>query len=220
MQIEYNDMVCSLTAIERERMPAPMFKFKQIRRMLFFNLRYLGQPRWDTGVSPPELEAFLETAKPGSALDLGCGTGTNLITLLDHGWTVIGVDEVCIAVLRARRKLRKAGYRGRVILGNVAGDLLPDKHFDLVLDIGCYHSLHEKARKKYHQNLRRWLNVGGTFLIYAHRKNTPDVGHGITETDLTRFGEFLKMRWQKNEAEKRPDGGCGRAATWARFDRV
>jgi SAM-dependent methyltransferase len=203
--------------LNNERMPVPMFK--QFRRMLFFNLRYLGRPRWDTGVSPPELKAFLETAKPGSALDLGCGTGTNMITLLDHGWTVTGVDEVWIAVLRARKKLRIAGYRSRVIRGNVAGKLLPDQHFDLVLDIGCYHSLHEKPREKYLQNLRRWLKKRGTFLIYAHRKNTPDAKHGITEADLARFQDFLKLNWQKNDAEKRPDGGSGRAATWARFDR-
>ena len=55
--------------------------FKKIKRFLDFNLRYLGDPPWDTGVSPPELINFLQTAEPGRALDLGCGSGTNLLTL-------------------------------------------------------------------------------------------------------------------------------------------
>jgi len=54
------------------------------RRMLY-NLMYrFGTPRWDTSITPPEVVAVIEgdTAIPsGRALDLGCGSGRNVIYL-------------------------------------------------------------------------------------------------------------------------------------------
>ncbi|HZD55845.1 MAG TPA: class I SAM-dependent methyltransferase, partial [Anaerolineales bacterium] len=64
----------------------------KILRRIFFNLWYYREPPWDTGISPPELLAFIESHPAGQALDLGCGTGTNVITLARNGWQVTGVD--------------------------------------------------------------------------------------------------------------------------------
>ena len=52
---------------------------KFIRR-LTFSLWYYFNPPWDSGISPPELLDFLEGRSSGHAIDLGCGTGTNVIT--------------------------------------------------------------------------------------------------------------------------------------------
>jgi hypothetical protein len=51
------------------------------RKSWSFDLRYLlGQPPWDTKVTPPEVVELVEgEGLPfGRALDLGCGTGTNV----------------------------------------------------------------------------------------------------------------------------------------------
>ena len=42
--------------------------------------------------------------RPGRAIDIGCGTGTNCKYLLDHGWDVTGVDFVPRALAVAKRK--------------------------------------------------------------------------------------------------------------------
>ena len=81
-----------------------------IRRLLF-ELRYLREKTpWDTGISPPELLKYLAESSPGYALDLGCGTGTNAITMTQRGWQVVGVDLSALAIRTARRNAHQAGF--------------------------------------------------------------------------------------------------------------
>ncbi|TMK17193.1 MAG: methyltransferase domain-containing protein [Actinobacteria bacterium] len=56
-----------------------------------------GRTPWDTGVTPPEVVDLIEgpaAVAAGRALDLGCGTGTNVRYLAQHGWEATGVDAV------------------------------------------------------------------------------------------------------------------------------
>jgi SAM-dependent methyltransferase len=193
--------------------------FDKFTRWLRFNLLYLGRPPWDTGVSPPELKDFLKATEPGRALDAGCGTGTNLLTMAKSGWAVVGVDISVLSVLRARAKLRRIDFTGRVICGDITGDLQLTLPFDLVLDIGCYHSLSQKEREKYRQNLDNWLAPGGSYLLYAHLRTEPGASHGVSEDDIQVFNKFLDMQYRQDNDEKRPDGGGGFPATWVQFDR-
>ena len=189
----------------------------KIPRWLRYNLRYLGQPPWDTGISPPELMAFLDTSPPGRALDVGCGTGTNLVTMASYGWAVTGLEIAWLSVIKARGKLRQTGFKGQVQCRNVGSRLRFGDSFDLVLDIGCYHSLNATEREAYHHNLGRWLEPSGTYLLYAHQQTSPTHPHGVVEADFTHFSQFLSLQWREDSDERRPDGGGGRSATWARF---
>src|SRR5512141_3185778 len=107
-----------------------MFKglsmIKRLTRWMRFNLMYFGSPPWDTGITPPELREFIRRHQPGKVLDLGCGTGTNLISLAQAGWRVVGVDFALKAVEEARKKLKAAGLEGRVIRGDVTRMDLPE----------------------------------------------------------------------------------------------
>ncbi len=80
-------------------------------KWLHFVGLYYRQPRWDTGISPPELIAFLESHPASRALDLGCGTGTNAITMAGYGWQVTGVDFVGRAIRAGRRKAKAAASK-------------------------------------------------------------------------------------------------------------
>ena len=77
-----------------------------------FQWRYWRrQTPWDTQITPPEVMEFIARTPPGKALDLGCGTGTNAITLARHGWQVTGVDFASKAISAARRKAAGAGLK-------------------------------------------------------------------------------------------------------------
>jgi SAM-dependent methyltransferase len=184
-------------------------------KWLRFNLWYYRRPPWDTGVTPPELLAFLRRHPPGRALDLGCGSGVNLAALARHGWQAIGVDYALPAVWRARRRLRAAGLPGQARLGDVTR--LPGiaGPFDLVLDIGCYHGLDAEGRSRYQANLRRLLSPGGTWLLYAHLNPglEPANGRGLGPRDVA----ALEAAWALDGREDGADQGRPSAwFTWRR----
>jgi SAM-dependent methyltransferase len=138
-------------------------------RRLFFELAYLfGWKPWDSGISPPELVELIEgnhALPPGRAIDLGCGTGTNCRYMLDHGWEVTGVDYVGRAIAAAKRKAPEA----RVLFGDVTrlGELGVAGPFDLLLDLGCFHSIPDDRRDAYSGEAARIARPGATLLMFA-----------------------------------------------------
>ncbi len=136
-------------------------------RRLLFNLRYLRRPRWDSGLVPPELLAWIGQIPAGRALDLGCGTGTSSLALARAGWEVIGVDFAALALHKARRKAKRAGLRLKFLQADVTR--LPDfgHPFDLVLDIGCFHGLTAEGKAAYLSQLQRLLAPSGYWFLYT-----------------------------------------------------
>lgn len=190
---------------------------EKLRRLLRYNLKYLGNPTWDTGISPPELINFLENHAPGRGLDVGCGTGTNLLTMAEYGWHVAGMDIALLPVLKARKKLCVSGYQTDIVMGSATGKRFDKRQFDFVLDIGCFHSLNEKDRELYRGNLQRWLATGGHFLIYAHYRPTPTTSRGVSNQDFEAFGSFLRLQWLTDQNENSPNASSGRPSVWAQF---
>jgi SAM-dependent methyltransferase len=122
---------------------------------VFFRAAYLfGFKPWDSGVPPPELVSVVEgkdSLAPGKALDLGCGTGTNCVYLAQHGWKANGVDFVPRAIRAARRKAAAARVSPRFVVGDVTRmtELDVGAGYDLVLHIGCFHSIPDAGRDAY-----------------------------------------------------------------------
>lgn len=168
---------------------------------LQMNGKYLGNPAWDSGKSPPELLDVLSRRSPGNALDLGCGTGTNLVTMARYGWQVTGVDFVPLAVWKARRALHRAGVSGKVFCQNVTRIGSSGKDVDLIVDIGCYHNLSPVERKSYQRQVEVFLAAGGEYLLYAHWRH-PNATHGIDEKDLDALQTRLSLIWRKDCCER------------------
>jgi len=141
---------------------------------LFWNVTYwFGKTPWDTGITPPELRAVVESGQvqPGRALDLGCGTGTNVLYLAQHGFDAVGVDISPRAIAVAQRKIKQAGLaqHAQVYSGDVTRlDTLPVTGlFNLALDLGCLHVVDLAARPRYAAGLAAHMQTGGLYLLYA-----------------------------------------------------
>lgn len=184
----------------------------ELLKRLRFALQYLGAPPWDTGVSPPELLEFIQENPPGRAIDFGCGTGTNAITLARNGWHVTGIDFIGKAIKTARRKASRAGLDINFITGDVTDISAVQHDFDLVLDIGCFHTLSLAKREVYLSNLDRLLKPGGSFLLYGWLDTGQDESVGIREIDIEILNDKLEMVDQAIGTERGMQ-----PSTWLRF---
>lgn len=188
---------------------------QSISRWFLYNIWYLRRPPWDSGVSPPELLAFIKDRTPGRALDLGCGTGTNAITLARHGWQVWGVDFAVQAIAQARRKASRAGVKVSLKVGDVTRVEGIRGSFDLILDIGCLHSLSKEGKEAYIANLDRLLAEGGTFLLYGFTNEGDPQAIGLAESDLLN----LAQRFRLIQRQDGSDQGGRRPSSWLRFQK-
>jgi len=153
---------------------------------LMFRWRYFrGQTPWDTNITPPEVMDFIHSNPTGRALDLGCGTGTNAITLAQHGWKVTGVDFAPKAIRMARKKAAKAGFDVEFHVADVSDLSMLDGFYDYALDIGCLFTLKTKDRIKYADNLTQFVKQGGVFMLYAWLPRTwKGANWGISPEDV------------------------------------
>lgn len=171
---------------------------------MLFHYWYFGQPPWDTGVSPPELLDFIQNHKPGRAIDIGCGTGTNVITLASAGWQVIGVDFAPRAIKLARQKADKAGVQAEFSIRDATKLQGIDGPFDFAFDLGCFHTIPQDGKTKYLQQLDRVLAVGGFWLMYGFLKSEPnEMGPGLTETEVNWISSRLTLVSRRDGFDKR-----------------
>lgn len=171
-------------------------------RKFIFNIWYFRRPPWDTGISPPELLAFINQHSPGKALDLGCGSGTNCITLARSGWQVTGVDFANRAIRLAKQKAKRAGLAIDLHVADVTHFQSSKAPFDLVLDIGCFHSLAPEGKKAYRENMRHLLAPEGTLLMYGFFKSPDGSGTGFTEDDIPHLEEVLTLIDRQDGTER------------------
>lgn len=122
--------------------------------MNVWDLFYLfGRTPWDSGITPPEIVSLVEGGRitGGRALDLGCGTGTNVIYLKQHGFDAVGVDISARAISKAREKIRAVKLNIPLYVADItAADRFPARGpFDFVFDIGVMHIFDEAGRLRY-----------------------------------------------------------------------
>ena len=161
-----------------------------------------------------QLIEYISNNPPGRALDLGCGTGTNVITLAQHGWQVVGVDFVGRAIRHAERKANLAGVNAEFIVNSVTRLEGVSGSFELVLDIGCFHSLEAGERDLYLANLGRLTKPGSTLLVYAFLRENDSGGPGLDDRDLTKYESLFRLsnRVDGSERGERP-------SSWITFER-
>ena len=124
------------------------------RQMLFKVFYRLGFVPWDGHPIAKSLEDLVEgdgALGPGTALDLGCGTGDNSIHLAKHGWHVTGVDFVAKALDKAKAKA--AANKVRVNFARADVTRLScegiGSSFGLIVDNGCLHGMSPDDRDAY-----------------------------------------------------------------------
>ncbi|MFD5141499.1 class I SAM-dependent methyltransferase [Streptomyces sp. NPDC058378] len=150
-----------------------------------------GKPPWDSGITPPELVALVEgpgALRPGQALELGCGTGTNAVYLARHGWRVSAVDLVDRAVRQAREKAAAAGADVTVLWGDATrlDEVGAPGPYDLFFDLSCYCGIPPHRRDAYAAGLTERAAPGARLLMFGYGPGAfDDSWSGVTGDELS-----------------------------------
>lgn len=114
----------------------------------------------------------------GTALDAGCGTGTEALWLAEQGWQVTGVDISAKALAAAASRADAADLAGQIEW--VATDLTrwePDRRWNLVVTNYAHPDTGQLA---FYERIASWVAPGGTLLIVGHLHGP---GHGHAHPD-------------------------------------
>jgi 2-polyprenyl-3-methyl-5-hydroxy-6-metoxy-1,4-benzoquinol methylase len=184
-------------------------------RRLQFNLWYFRNPPWDSGITPPELFEFIQSHPAGRAIDIGCGTGTNVITLAKTGWQVTGFDFAARAIQLAKRKAKKANIHANLFTDDATRMKNVTGQFDLALDLGCFHSLENKA--DYLTQLDRILAPNGFWLMYGFmNQDAQPTALGLADSDLDMISaQAFTLLTRRNGFDKRE-----RPSAWFLYQKV
>ncbi len=148
----------------------------------YWNERYTsGSTPWDSGTTPPEVEAFWQQHRSrftdgDVALDLGCGTLTNLQFLARQGLRAYGLDASYIALRRGYAKLvdnQAQEHDFSALVGDVTCLPYRNRLAGYILDLGCMHTLELPQRTTYVDELCRVLVPGGYFHLFGFLRVSP-----------------------------------------------
>jgi len=149
----------------------------------------------------------------GDALDLGCGNGKTVSTLLDEGYDVTGVDFSKVAVEQCRKRFPDSDF----VVSPV--DRLPfaDDSFDYVTAVHVLEHLDDEELKAAVEEIGRVLRPGGFVFVRS-----------FTENDMRsskRRGSDIRYRFYDTASIKRAFSGfeiisCEVAEDTTRFGTV
>lgn len=133
-----------------------------------------GPTPWDTRVTPPEVVAFWQgrpVPPDALALDIGCGTATNVAFLAGLGLRVIGFDLAGNALATGRMRILadqpQLLTRSQLVQADVTRLPLHQARAYYVLDIGCFHTLPFALRNAYVQGVINNLAPGGYYQLFG-----------------------------------------------------
>lgn len=186
--------------------------------------RYASVERLWSGRPNDWLPELAADWAPGTALEIGCGEGADVLWLAEHGWRVTGLDLSATAVGRLTREAERRGLAARVT-GQVhdvcAG--LPESPFDLVTSFYVHGGPGEGSLDLVAllSDAAARVAPGGRLLTAVHAVNPPwhtHHAHTYTAAELVQGLAEATTGWEVVVAEERwrratgPDGQEGRRA--------
>lgn len=193
------------TILPSRHLPAGVMPYgpEGMRLIERWDSRYRGdsRPGWDKDFPSSHLKAAVEggVIKPGRAVVLGCGTGTNAVYLATQGFDVTAIDIAPTALNLAEEKAAKANVKVRWLLGDVLAPPAALETFDFIFDRGCYHGVRRNNAEGYVKTVKRLSRPGTHLLILAgsanqqRRYGPPRVREEELRSDFSSGFDFVRL---------------------------
>jgi 2-polyprenyl-3-methyl-5-hydroxy-6-metoxy-1,4-benzoquinol methylase len=130
--------------------------------------RYSGEGGHWSGKPNAQLVELVAGLAPGTALDVGCGEGGDVVWLAERGWQVTGADFSANGLARAARRVEAAG-----VAGQVDWEQVDARDFDAggrTWDLVTTHYLHlpDAGMVEITRRLAHAVAPGGHLLVVGH----------------------------------------------------
>jgi SAM-dependent methyltransferase len=139
-----------------------------------YDLLYRYWAPWDAVGVRSDLLALLESGRVDAerfprAIDLGCGTGANVVHLAELGFSSWGVDFSELAVRKANERATKAGVEATFVRGDLTAEAIVgvEGAFDLIIDFGTLDDMRGEKRASMARTVTRLSRPGSLFLEYC-----------------------------------------------------
>jgi SAM-dependent methyltransferase len=167
--------------------------------MAFFDSAYSGTPPWDIGRPQREIVRLAEAGEiRGKVLDIGCGTGENVLYLSGLGHEAVGIDLSPTAIEKARQKAEERGQSVKFVVGNALNLEALRTRFDSVVDCGFFHTLSDDERRTFAQSLASVLTIGGTYFMLCFSDLEPDDWGGPRRVTQKEIRDTFGRGWRVN----------------------
>ena len=170
-----------------------------------FNSRYVsGDLPWDIQRPDYNLINMVQEyhISGGTALDVGCGTGDNVLWMANNGFIPTGIDLSREAIKMARKRGKEKGTLIHFHTLDFLKSRVPGAPFDFVFDRGCFHSFDTaEERQMFVKHVHRALDNNGLWLSLAGNYDDGRLEQGPpkrTARDITRavepYFEIISMK--------------------------
>lgn len=147
--------------------------------MEFWNDAFEEDPD-EVNVKDRFLAAEVAGLQPGTALDLGCGSGPNALMLAEQGWSVTGVDWAERAIALAQKSAAERGLDATFYAADIS-TWQPPGQFDLV--ISTYALPGGETSRRVLATAAAALAPGGTLIVIEWDRSMTEAW-GFEEDDL------------------------------------
>lgn len=143
-------------------------------RAWIYDLMYRTWAPWDSVGVRQSLRALVEggiltpDAYPRT-IDLGCGTGANVVYLAKQGFESHGVDFSEVAIRKARQRAARAGVEAQMVVGDLTADEIEgiEGSYDFMIDFGTLDDLRGEARERMAATVTRLSRPGSRFFEFC-----------------------------------------------------
>jgi SAM-dependent methyltransferase len=124
----------------------------------------------------PTLAGGASGLRPGSALELACGSGTNAVWLAQQGWRTTAVDWSPVGLANGKAKADAAGVEVEWLERDLFAWSAPARSFDLVVIV--YLHLPPDERGPVYARAAASVAPGGRMLVVGHDPVNATEGEG------------------------------------------
>jgi SAM-dependent methyltransferase len=166
-----------------------------------FEQMYRGQAPWDTGRPQPAIIKLAEAGQiRGCVLDVGCGTGENLLYLAARGHEAWGLDFVPAVIERAKAKAAERRVGAHFLVANALELNELERQFDTVIDCGLFHTFADAERPVFVRGLAEVLRSGGLLHILCFSDEQPGT-EGPRRVSQREIRDAFQDGWRVQQIE-------------------